>query len=397
MSFALVLFWMSIGCILYSYAGYPIVLMLMSSATQLRSDWRQISGGGSRRVRAGAQPPRVAVLVAAYNEERHIEERVRNLLSQDYPEHLLHVYVGSDGSDDRTAEILRAIDTPRLTFIDFPMRRGKASVLNDLVSAAREEIIVLTDANTSFRSDAVSMLMRHFGPADVGCVCGELRLLPADAIDAGATENQDHIYWRYERMLKFFESRIGALLGANGGVYALKRRLYKPIPANTIVDDFWISMQVVEAGERCVYDPEAIATEAIPERIGDEFRRRVRIGVGNYQALRRFFGMLSPSRGAVAISFFSHKCLRWLVPHFMVIALLTNALLAAHPAFAALLVLQVVFYLAAWIGYRRSITGKAPRPLRLPLFFVSMNLGLLIGFWNFVTTNASGTWTRSAR
>ena len=394
MMLAAVVFWFSAACIVYAYAGYPVVLILLSSARQFRSDWQHVSGSGSRRVAPPkGELPRVAVLVAAFNEERHIGERVRNLLEQTYPADRLRIYIGSDASDDRTAEIVRSFDSDRLTFADFTARRGKASVINDLAAMATEDIHVLTDANTFFRPDAVEKLVRHFERPDVGCVCGELRLVT----DGATGDNQDHIYWRYERMLKFFESRIGALLGANGGVYALRREGFVAIPPNTIVDDFWISMQVIEDGQRCVYDPEAVATETIPERIGDEFRRRVRIGMGNYQALKRFVGLLGPSHGAVAFTFLSHKCLRWFVPHFMVLAFISNLLLAGQGAYGLLLLGQVLFYASAWLGWRYSRSGDTPRALRLPLFFVSMNLGLLVGFWRFATSGTSGVWARSAR
>jgi len=393
MTWAVVLFWLSLACIVYTYAGYPLMLIVVSTLHQLRSDWRQVSVGGTRRVAARDQLPRVAVLVAAFNEEQHIAERVRNILNQDYPADRLSIYVGSDASNDNTAVILRGISDSRLTFADFAERRGKASVINDLAAMASEEILVLTDANTAFEIDTVRKLARHFDQPDAGCVCGELRLLSG----AETGENQDHIYWRYERLLKFFESRIGALLGANGGVYALRRSGYIAIPADTIVDDFWISMQVVESGSRCIYDPEAIASETIPDRIGDEFRRRVRIGMGNYQAFARFVGMLDPRRGAVAFTFLSHKCLRWLVPHFLLLALACNVLLAGRGTYAAMLGAQIAFYSSAWIGWQYSRQGTAPRPLRLPLFFVSMNMGLLIGFWRYLTAGSSGVWARSAR
>ncbi len=395
------LLWFSLACIVYTYAGYPLVLTLISAAHQLRSDWRQVSGGssgsGTRRVATQADLPHVAVLVAAFNEEQHIAERITNLLNQDYPADRLHIYIGSDASSDRTAEIVRGLTHPRLTFVDFTARRGKASVINDLAAMATQEILAFTDANTMFLPDAVQKLVRHFGRPEVACVCGELRLVKADADPLKASDNQDHIYWRYERLLKFFESRIGGLLGANGGVYALRRELYRAIPADTIVDDFWISMQVVEARQRCVYDPEAVALETIPERISDEFRRRVRIGLGNYQAFKRFANLLSPLRGTVAFTFFSHKVLRWLVPHCMLLAFAANVFLITTPIYAALLVGQLLFYGGAWYAWRASLTGAAPKALRLPLFFVSMNLGLWIGFWRYLFGGTSGVWARSAR
>lgn len=356
-------------------------------------DSRYIFNGKTRRSQSSGRRPRVAVLVAAYNEERHIEARITNVLAQDYPADLLRIYVGSDCSSDRTAELARSFDTERLTFVDFAMRRGKPSVINDLANMATEEILVLTDANTMFMPDAVSKLVRHFDKADVGCVCGELRMQS----EGDDVENQDHIYWRYERLLKFFESRIGALLGANGGVYALARKDYVPIPANTIVDDFWISMAIIESGRKCLYDPEAIATETIPARIGDEFRRRVRIGIGNYQALRRFARMLDPRRGWVSFTFLSHKFLRWLVPHFMLTTIACNALLLDGRFYSVALAVQLVFYACAWVGWRYAKSGRAPKALRIPLFFVSMNLGLLVGFWKFATGGFSGAWARSAR
>lgn len=393
LTFVFALFWLSLGCIAYTYAGYPLVLIVVSGLRQVRADWQYVSSGNTRRVAPSRELPQVAVLVAAYNEERHIEERVRNVLQQDYPADRLRIYVGSDCSSDRTGEILRSFDTPRLTFVDFRDRRGKPSVINDLAAMATEEIVVLTDANTFFAPTTVRSLARHFDRAEVGCVCGELRMVGGGA----NVENQDHIYWRYERLLKFFESRIGALLGANGGVYALRRKDYKPIPPKTIVDDFWISMEIIESGHTCVYDPEAVANETIPDRIGDEFRRRVRIGIGNYQALARFANMLDPRRGWISFSFLSHKCLRWLVPHFMLLALACNLLLLDGGVFTALLAGQIMFYASAWLGWRSAQRGMAPRALRIPLFFVSMNLGLLIGFWKFATGGFSGAWARSAR
>jgi cellulose synthase/poly-beta-1,6-N-acetylglucosamine synthase-like glycosyltransferase len=151
----------------------------------------------------------------------------------------------------------------------------------------------------------------------------------------------------------------------------MRRATYRAIPANTIVDDFWISLQVLEAGQRCLYARDALAFELVPERIADEFKRRIRIGMGNYQALHRFFGLLHPRHGMVAFTFFSHKVMRWLVPHAMVLALASNLLLAEQPLYAALLAGQVIFYFSAWLGWRYSRNGITPWPLRVPLFFVS--------------------------
>lgn len=395
------LFWAATLGVVYTYFGYPLLLSAIAALNQWRSDWRLISRPGSRRLADRARPladdraPSVAVLVSAFNEQRCIGDRIANLLAQDYPASRLRIYVGSDASSDRTAEIVRGPGHAAVTFVEFPARRGKASVINDLVAMATEDVLVFTDANTHFEPDAVSMLVRGLEDRRVGCVCGELRLVR----EGERGDNQDHLYWRYERMLKFYESRIGGLLGANGGVYALRREAYVPVPANTIVDDFWISMQVVEGGLRCAYAPEAVATESVPERVGDEFGRRVRIGTGNYQSLARFARLLDPRRGvATAFTFFSHKVLRWLAPHLMVIALACNVLLATlSPWYAVWLLLQTIFYAASGLAWRLAVGGTAPRLLRLPLFFVSMNVGLLVGFWRYSRGAGSGAWTRTVR
>lgn len=386
--------WVAVASILYTYAGYPVLLVALASWRQLRSDWRFLSSGASRRARSephGALPS-VAVLVAAYNEQKHIEQRIRNLLALDYPPELLRIYVGSDGSDDATERLAAPFVGDRVVWRGFTERRGKPSVVNDLAALATEQVLVFTDANTSFAPDAVRRLVRHLQDPSVGCVSGELRLVAREGV-----ENQDHIYWRYERLLKFLENRLDALLGANGGIYALRREHYRAIPSNTIVDDFWISMELVRQDHRCVYDPEAVAYEDVPERIGDEFRRRVRIGIGNYQALRHFASLLSPRRGMVALAFFSHKVLRWLVPHCMVVAAVANVALLSQPFYRWLAAGQVAFYALALFGYLRSRNGVAPAPLRIPLFLVSMNLALLFGWWKYLTGRYGGTWARTAR
>jgi cellulose synthase/poly-beta-1,6-N-acetylglucosamine synthase-like glycosyltransferase len=388
-----VVMWVAILLILYAYAGYPVVLMLLGALKQLRADWRFVSRGATRRIPPANDAPEVAVLVAAYNEERHIAARVTNLLESDYPADRLRVYVGSDGSTDRTAALMaRWAGNDRVRFMDYQERRGKPSVLNDLAALTDEAVLVFTDANTTFLPTTVRALVRHLDDPTVGCACGELRLVAPDA-----SENQDHVYWRYERLLKFFESRMGALLGANGGVYALRRSDYQPIPSDAIVDDFWISMTVVRHGLRCVYDPEAVALEETPSKIEDEFRRRVRIGSGNYHALAHFRDLLHPRRGMLAFAFLSHKVLRWLVPHYMLIALLANAWLALRGDGILLLTAQAAFYLIAALGFVLGRRGGAPAPVRIVWFFVSMNLALLLGFIRFLSGRRTGTWARSTR
>lgn len=385
--------WLSIASILYAYLGYPVLLTLIAGAHQAIGDWRYSGQGGDRRRAQADLVPSVGILCAAYNEEAHIVSRVENLLASDFAADRLRIYIGSDGSDDRTAQLMvRFADNPQVRFLDFEERRGKPSVLNDLAAACNEDILVFTDANTIFEPQAIARLLRHFDDPRIGCVCGELRLVAPNGSD-----NPDHLYWRLERFLKFGESRIGALLGANGGIYAIRRSDYSPIPRDAIVDDFWISMNVVRAGRRCVYDPEVIAFEETPPALTDEFRRRVRIGAGNYHALFQFRQLLHPSRGLIAFTFFSHKVLRWLVPHMMIAALATNAALALGGDWRWLLMLQIAFYGTAAAGLLAARQGRVPLALRIPSFLAAMNLALLIGFVRYLGGQRTGIWSRSRR
>jgi cellulose synthase/poly-beta-1,6-N-acetylglucosamine synthase-like glycosyltransferase len=389
-------FWGSITAIGYSYFLYPLLLMLCSATVQLWRDNRYIWRGQRRRnlsVYAEHELPAVTVVIAAYNEQSCIADRIANILSQDYPADKLTLLVGSDGSDDNTAEILSAINDPRLTTYLFTENRGKVSVLNDLMANVNTEITVLTDANTVFAADTIRQLVRHFADPDVGVVCGELQL-----VDADSGNNRDGVYWKYERLLKFHESRLNALLGANGANYAIRQSLYQPLPVNTIVDDYQIAMAIAQRGYLLKYDPEAIATEASAPTIDDEMGRRIRIGLGNYQACFSMLWAFHPANGWRFFSYISHKVLRWFAPHFMMLALVSNLFLLQDAGYIALMGLQLLFYGFALIGYKRHKSGqKLAMPLSVIVFFVSMNYALLVGFMRYFTSNIQGSWQRTKR
>jgi cellulose synthase/poly-beta-1,6-N-acetylglucosamine synthase-like glycosyltransferase len=392
---------LAVGCpalVLYSYVGYPLVLRLLSALHASLA--RQ--GAGSGDDVGDAQLPTVAVVIAAYNEEQHIADRIRNLLQQDYPADRLRIYVGSDGSRDRTAELLRAVRDPRVQAVEFAQNRGKASVLNDLVARTSEPLLVFSDANTRFAPDALQRLATRFADADVGCVAGELRLL------SGGGDNQDGLYWRIEQMLKLHESRIGATLGANGAIYAIRRELWQPLVADTICDDFCVAMGVAVRGHRSIYEPAAVAEEDVPASIGVEYGRRVRIGIGNFQALVRHPEYLLRTSLATRFAYLSHKVLRWIAPHLLLIGLAASAALAffgpsaGRPLWAAIasgeaaaLVLAGGLYL---LSERLARTGAGlPGVLAIPAFLFALNLAFLVASWRYATGSYSGSWRRTAR
>jgi cellulose synthase/poly-beta-1,6-N-acetylglucosamine synthase-like glycosyltransferase len=332
-------------------------------------------------------------VIAAHNEEAVIQERVENLLELDYPAHLLQLIIASDGSRDRTCDIVRSHGRGRIELLEFRTNRGKAAVLNDAVAASAGEIIVLSDANTMMEHDAVRRLARWFSDPEIGVVCGRLLL-----VDSVTGQNADGVYWKYETFLKKCEARLGALLGVNGAIYAIRRSLFPTLPHRIAVDDFVIPLLArLKAGSRIEYDAEAIAHEETAPAISSEFTRRARIGAGGFQSIALLWPLLAPRQGWIALSFFSHKILRWVCPFFLVGAFAANGLLADDPLFRSLFLTQLALYLVAVLGYVSPRFGARYKVARLPTMFATMNLALLAGFFQWALGRQTGVWQRTAR
>lgn len=339
-----------------------------------------------------------SIIIAAYNEEEVIRERLDNLASIDLPEGT-EILVGCDGCDDQTAKIAGAwsaencshrdtqgteegagdlgsrrsqvgcqrsegnglrVQNQRpsasisgsFSVFDFPERRGKPSVLKDLVAAATGDILILSDANTMFAKDAIRRLLAPFADPKIGGVCGRLVFVE------GQSTTKENLYWRLETWLKIKESQIDSCLGANGAIYAIRHELFWSfLPSTTIVDDFVIGMKVREAGKRLVYVSEAVAREDMPKDVQAEWHRRIRIGAGGYQAISLCKACLAPRYGFFALAFWSHKVLRWFTPHLMILALATTGVglwLAESTALGIplwiLLACQMMWYLLGVVG-----------------------------------------------
>ena len=383
------IFWLSISVIAYCYLLYPLILW----------SWAKLSApeDPTRPTRSRpAEWPFVSLVIAAYKEERVILERVQNALLMDYPADRIEIIIGCDGAEDATGDLVQTVDDSRIKLMQFPKRRGKPAVLNDCVAAARGDIIAFSDANTFWDRGALRILANHFEAETVGGVCGQLILT-----DPVTGKNVDGMYWRYENFLKRCEGRIGALLGANGAIYAIRRDNWAPIPVNTIVDDFLIGMRVHLSGNRLVFDESARATEESAPSMEAEFHRRARIGAGGFQSLCWLRQLLNPLRSPagwpVAFAFWSHKVLRWICPLFLVLALLANTCLLSLPLYRVLFVCQFGFWAMALCGHLIPGSGTASRLLRLSSMFVSMNLALAVGFWRWLRNSQSGVWKRTAR
>jgi cellulose synthase/poly-beta-1,6-N-acetylglucosamine synthase-like glycosyltransferase len=277
--------------------------------------------------------------------------------------------------------------------IERTQRSGKAAALNAAVPQLSGEIVMFSDANTSTQPDAARRLVRWFQDPHVGVVCGKLVLT-----DPATGRNVDGLYWKYETQLKRYEGSLGALLGANGGIYAVRRSLIAPIPEGTIVDDLVLPLQAkLRSGCAIVFDKQAIAHEESAADVRAEFRRRTRIGAGGFQSIALLAGLLDPRRGWICFTFLSHKVLRWLCPFFLIGMLAGNLVLCGEPAYRVLLAFQAAFYLAALAA--AYVPGRSPllRILRLGTMFTSMNAALLVGFWRWLRGSQKVTWQRTAR
>jgi cellulose synthase/poly-beta-1,6-N-acetylglucosamine synthase-like glycosyltransferase len=389
-----IVFWLSLGLVAYSYLGYPVVIGAWSALREAIAGVRFVAGGPDRRRRGRGERawPSVSVVLAAHDEETCIRQKIENCLALDYPADRLEVVVGCDGCTDLTAAAARSSGDPRVRVVELP-RSGKASVLSRLVPIATGEVIVLTDANTMFDRGALQALARHFDDASVGAVVGRLRLY-----NRVRREYEESLYWRYETILKYYEGKLGAVLGANGGIYAIRRVLFQPLKPATIVDDFVIPVRIATRGWRVPYEPEAVAHEETTEDYGREFGRRARIGAGNWQSLSFLPELIDPRTGFLAFAFVSHKLLRWVAPFLLAAALALSFPLALRGGvvYRALLLAQLAFYALALLG-GLGAAGRLRRVASLARYFVAMNAALAVGFWRFVRGTQSAAWNRTAR
>jgi cellulose synthase/poly-beta-1,6-N-acetylglucosamine synthase-like glycosyltransferase len=337
--------------------------------------------------------PSVSLLVVAHNEESVIHERLRNLAGIDYPAGKLDVTIASDGSTDGTTRAVQECGIPHVRLLEMPSRSGKPAVLDRVIPTLRGDIVVLSDANTMMHPLAVRMLARWFSAPRVGVVCGEVILT-----DSPTGRNVDGLYWRYETFLKRCEGKLGALLGATGALYAIRRNLYPGIPSNTIVDDFVIPLLArLRTGCLLIYEEEATAIEETPPEISTEFQRRARIGAGGFQSLALLWPILNPRFGWVAFTFVSHKLLRWFCPFFLLAAAVTNLFLGTTGWYGACLLLQIVLYGLAFAGRFSSQPSLPARAARLATMFTAMNAALLVGFIRWMTGRQAATWQRTGR
>jgi cellulose synthase/poly-beta-1,6-N-acetylglucosamine synthase-like glycosyltransferase len=370
--------------VLYAYLGYPALIWLLS---------RLFGRGHTDPGCADHDLPSMSLLIVAHNEEAVIGERVRNALAMEYPAGKLEIVVASDGSSDATTTLVGQYAEQDVRLLDFQERRGKAAVINASLPELHGELVLMSDANTSIDPAAARRLAQRFADPAVGVVCGQLVFKsPQEG------SNVDNLYWRYETFLKKAEARLHALLGANGAIYAFRRRLFVPIPDDTIVDDLVVPL-LAKLQSGCVlgFAEEALAWEDPAGSLGQEFRRRVRLGMGGFQSFGLLWRYLDPRRGWCALAFWSHKVLRWLCPFLLLGMLVISALLAARALYRDLFLGQIAF---CGLSLLVPVTVSRVRGLRfllLTTMFTLMNAALLVGFWRWLARKPRGMWEPTPR
>ena len=376
-----IIYWFCLLIILYVYAGYPLLVALLGLVLHkpVRTD--------------PAYTPTVSIIIAAYNEESVIREKLENCLALDYPDQNLELIVVSDGSSDNTSERVRQISgqfTNRRIRLMELLRSGKMQALNEGAKAATGDVLVLTDANAFAPENSLRELTCAFNDPSVGCVT---------AIKAPLKPGQQPVaqgeagYWRYESVLKQMESRLGSCTGAEGAFFAIRRKLYPYLQDPAQADDMAISLRVALAGFRLVQSPGALVYEVAPEQAHTEFLRKARVTNHGLRALINLRERLWLS-GWFSVALISHKLLRYLLPSLLILLLLSNILLVQQNAFyATTLILQLALLLLAGIGQLLPDSGRKTLPLIwMPYFFIRSNMAMLHGLISVLRGKRCTTW-----
>jgi biofilm PGA synthesis N-glycosyltransferase PgaC len=359
-----ILFWLCSAVVVYAYLGYAVWLWVYARLQSVPLLQEPIT-------------PMVSIIIAARNEEKNLPTKLENLDLLNYPHNRLQIVIASDGSTDRTAEILREREGGIVPVI-LEHSNGKAFALNRAVEQATGEVLVFLDARQSVDPDAVARLVSCFADLDVGAVSGELLL---ESVSGGASSNALGIYWKIEKAVRKLESASGSVVGVTGAIYAIRRELFTKIPPGTILDDVFVPMNVARAGKRVIFLPSAIARDRIFNEPGKEFSRKVRTLTGNYQLLRFAPWLLTPAN-PLLFRFVSHKILRLLVPLLLVLMLVASAMIGGA-FYRTILALQVIFYIGAFCGSFMPYT-KRFKPVAIAHTFVMLNVAAALAFYNFV-------------
>jgi len=344
---ATAIFWTALACIVYVYAGYPLLLVL----------WQRF---GRRTIQKREWQPSVSLVIAMHNEAANVRARLRNCMDLDYPADKVRIIVSLDAPTDETEELACGFagtcPAGRIQVLSSPLRRGKAAAINRALAVAQGEVVVFADARQQFDRGAVRALTANLADPTVGAVSGELVLR-----DSRGEEAADGVglYWRYEKALRLMEANIHSVPGATGAIYAVRRELLEPLPEGTVLDDVLTPMRVVLKGKRVVFEPEARAFDKVNDSPSSEYIKKRRTLMGNYELLTLLPQLLLPWRNPIFMQFVSHKVGRLLVPYCLAALLISNLFLW-RGFYLVVLAGQVLFYGLACAGW--AFPPRSPHP-----------------------------------
>ncbi len=371
-----IVFWIAIGLLAFTYLGYPLV---MAALARLHV----------QPVQASTRTPAIDVLLIVHDAAELVAAKLANLLALDYPGDRLRINIVCDGCTDATESVARARASPRVRVLAFSERRGKSACIGRVLPLLDAEIVLFTDVRQWIDSRAARALVSALSGTDVGAASGELVL---DA-DSGYGDGIN-AYWRYEKMIRRFESASGSLVGVTGALYAARRAAIPEVPAGLILDDMWIPLAIADAGYRIVFVPQAIAHDRAASDAGAEEARKRRTLAGNYQLLHRWPRLALPGGHPLAWRLWGHKWLRLLAPWLLLLALASNVALAVagNRLYVALLCLQLAGYTLALLGRRHPRIAAGWRPARLAAAFVSLNTSALLALSDYLRNPDAHLW-----
>jgi cellulose synthase/poly-beta-1,6-N-acetylglucosamine synthase-like glycosyltransferase len=385
------IFWIALSIVFYTYAGYGIVLILLVKI-------KELFGGKVKAVQT-AHDPDVTLLIAAYNEEEIVDSKMINTYEIDYPWEKLKIVWVTDGSNDNTNNLLSKYEN--VTVLYESKRSGKSAAINRAVPLLDTSIVIFTDANTMLNKESVREIVNAFLDPGVGCVAGEKRVQSGER--DGASSAGEGIYWKYESMLKSLDSRLYSAVGAAGELFAIRTELFEPVPPDTLLDDFILSMKIAERGYKIYYCKEAYATESGSANMKEEEKRKVRISAGGIQSVLRLAPLLNIFKYHIfTFQYISHRVLRWTITPFLLFALLpinlSIVLLGGSNIYTLFLILQILFYTGAVIGKIMADRKIKNKILYIPYYFLFMNLNVLGGIVYLTNRKrGDGTWEKSKR
>jgi len=384
-----IIFWVLVGIIFYTYIGYGFVLFLLIKLKRLFSKKSTFAISTN-------DLPEVTLLIAAYNEQDYVKIKVENTLQLNYPSDKLHQIWVTDGSNDETPQRLKAYR--EVEVLHKPERNGKIAAMNRGIKFVKTPIVIFSDANTLLGKESIMKIAEMFNNPKVGCVSGEKRIFNAD--EEAASAAGEGIYWKYESALKKWDAELYSAVGAAGELFAIRTELFNEVEPDTLLDDFIISLRVAMKGYKIDYDPEAYAIETASANVKEELKRKIRIAAGGIQSVVRLYPLLNIFKyGMLSFQYISHRVMRWTItPVALLLVLFFNIILArTSNIYLILLILQVIFYVSALIGWFLENKKLKIKIFFVPYYFFIMNYAVFMGFGRYLKKSQSVNWDRAKR